>query len=62
MAEWEDVRRIAMGLPSVVESTKGDGTLEWRVKDKLFAWERPLRKADLGPGRRRRCERGLRGR
>ena len=47
MAEWEDVRRIAMGLPSVVESTKGEGTLEWRVKDKLFAWERPLRKADL---------------
>jgi hypothetical protein len=23
------------------------GNLEWRVKDKLFVWERPLRKADL---------------
>jgi len=31
----------------VVESDKGEGTLQWRVRDKLFAWERPLRKADL---------------
>lgn len=46
MAEWEDVRRIAMALPSVEESTSGYGHIQWRVKDKSFIWERPLRKAD----------------
>ncbi|RSM72980.1 hypothetical protein DMH04_41560 [Kibdelosporangium aridum] len=46
MAEWEDVRRIAMALPSVEESTSGHGHIQWRVKDKSFVWERPLRKAD----------------
>lgn len=46
MADWDDVRRIATGLPSVDESDSGDGLPRWRVKDKLFAWERPLRKAD----------------
>ena len=44
MATWEDVRRIAMALPETVERASPDGVLEWRVKDKLFAWERPLRK------------------
>lgn len=43
MATWDDVRRIALGLP---ETAERDGS-QWRVKDKLFAWERPLRKADL---------------
>ena len=36
-------------LPAVVMSP---GRREWRVKDKLLAWERPLRQADraaLGP-------------
>ncbi|MCE7010457.1 MmcQ/YjbR family DNA-binding protein [Kibdelosporangium philippinense] len=46
MADWEDVRRIALGLPSVVESTSGFGHIQWRVKDKSFIWERPLRKSD----------------
>ncbi|WP_117213271.1 MmcQ/YjbR family DNA-binding protein [Allorhizocola rhizosphaerae] len=44
MATWEDVRRIALGLP---ETTERDDSLQWKVKDKLIAWERPLRKADL---------------
>ncbi len=44
MATWEDVRRIALGLP---ETAERDDSLQWRVKDKLIAWERPLRKADL---------------
>lgn len=45
MADWEDVRRCALGLPEV---TEGSGERhEWRVKGKLFVWERPLRKADL---------------
>ncbi|MBP2330292.1 hypothetical protein JOF56_010677 [Kibdelosporangium banguiense] len=47
MATWDDVRRIAMALPQSEERASGDGLLQWRVKDKLFVWERPLRKGDL---------------
>lgn len=43
MAGWDDVRRVAIGLPEVEEPAPH----EWRVKGKLIAWERPLRKADL---------------
>jgi hypothetical protein len=43
MATWEDVRRLVLALPQTVEKSPRD----WRVKDKLLAWERPLRKADL---------------
>ena len=45
MATWEETRRIALGLPEAVE--RHDGVRQWRVKEKLFAWERPLRRADL---------------
>ena len=46
MATWEDVRRIALALP---ETTEGEsrGVRRWQVKDKLFVWERPLRRSDL---------------
>ena len=47
MATWQDVRGIVRGLPDTVERTSGRGAVEWRVRDKLFAWERPLRRADL---------------
>ncbi|ALG11787.1 MmcQ/YjbR family DNA-binding protein [Kibdelosporangium phytohabitans] len=47
MAEWDDVRRVAMALPAAAESVAGDGTVRWQVKDKLFVWERPLRESDL---------------
>lgn len=47
MATWDDVRRIALALPETDERTSGDGLLGWRVKDKGFVWERPLRRADL---------------
>jgi hypothetical protein len=47
MATWEDVQLIAQALPDTVERSSGEGHLEWRVKDKLFAWERPLRRSDL---------------
>lgn len=47
MAGWEDVRRIALALPETTEQSSGEGTLQWRVKGKGFAWERPLRRADL---------------
>ncbi len=46
MATWGDVRRIAMGLPEASElSTRG--VSQWRVADRLFVSERPLRRADI---------------
>jgi hypothetical protein len=47
MAKLADVRRIALALPETSEQGSGDGTANWRVKDKLFVWERPLRPSDL---------------
>jgi hypothetical protein len=47
MATWTDVRQIAMRLPETEERVSSDHIPQWRVKDKLFAWERPLRRADL---------------
>jgi hypothetical protein len=47
MATWVDVRRVTLALPETTERSSRDGVAEWRVKDKLFAWERPLRRADL---------------
>lgn len=46
MAGWDDVRRIALALPQTSERTS-HGNASWRVRDKLFVWERPLRLADL---------------
>ena len=46
MASWDDVRRIALGLPETSEQLSRD-LRQWRVKDKGFVWERPLRRADL---------------
>jgi hypothetical protein len=46
MATWDDVRRACTALPEVEERTRADGVRQWRVGDKLFVWERPLRKAD----------------
>ncbi len=46
MASWEDVRRIALDLPETDESTS-HGNRSWRVKEKGFVWERPLRRSDL---------------
>jgi hypothetical protein len=43
---WDDVRRIALSLPETNEELMR-GTPSWRVRTKLFVWERPLRKADL---------------
>ncbi|MGD9694325.1 MAG: MmcQ/YjbR family DNA-binding protein [Thermoleophilia bacterium] len=47
MATWDDVRRIALALPETTERPSHDGVAAWRVRDKLFVWERPLRRADL---------------
>jgi hypothetical protein len=46
VASWEDVRRLALALPETSEHTMW-GHQGWKVKDKLFVWERPLRKSDL---------------
>jgi hypothetical protein len=46
MAGWEDVRRLALALPETSERLSRE-LRQWRVHDKLFAWERPLRRADL---------------
>src|SRR3954452_19051135 len=46
MATWDDVRRVALALPEAAERTSRD-LRQWRVKDKLFVWERPLRRSDL---------------
>jgi len=45
VADWDDVERIALGLPATSERTSR-GLRQWQVKDKLFVWERPLRPAD----------------
>jgi hypothetical protein len=46
VASWDDVRRIALSLPETSERPSR-GNTSWRVRDKLFVWERPLRPADL---------------
>jgi len=42
MADWDDVRRIALALPDTGERLS-HGNVSWRVADKLFVWDRPLR-------------------
>ena len=46
MPTFDDVRRIALALPETSEKQSW-GHASWRVRDKGFVWERPLRKSDL---------------
>ena len=46
MATWDEVRRLALALPQTSEDTSY-GNTQWRVKDKGFVWERPLRRSDI---------------
>jgi hypothetical protein len=46
VAAWADVERLALALPETAESTSW-GNRAWKVRDKLFVWERPLRRSDL---------------
>jgi hypothetical protein len=46
VANWNDVRRIALGLPETSERPSR-GTAQWRVRGKSFVWERPLRRGDI---------------
>src|SRR4051794_36197095 len=46
MATWDDVQRLALSLPETSEAISREQR-HWRVKDKSFVWERPLRRSDL---------------
>jgi hypothetical protein len=46
MAAWQDVRTIALGLPETSERVSRERS-QWRVRDKLFVWERPLRRKEV---------------
>ena len=46
MATWDDVQRLALALPDTDEVVSR-GNRQWRVHEKLFVWERPLRQSDL---------------
>ncbi|GAA1058447.1 hypothetical protein GCM10017608_26380 [Agromyces luteolus] len=46
MVEWEEIRRLALGMPEATEAVSY-GLPHWRVRNRGFVWERPLRRADL---------------
>jgi hypothetical protein len=46
MAGWEDVKRVALALAQTSERVSR-GQRQWRVKDRLFVWERPLRVKEI---------------
>ncbi len=46
MATWEQVRALALALPQTSERLSRERS-QWRVKDKLFVWERPLREKEV---------------
>ena len=45
MASWNEVSRLATALADTTE-LEARGLRQWKVKGKLFVWERPLRKSD----------------
>jgi hypothetical protein len=46
VATWDDVQRLALALPETSEGTSF-GNRAWKVRDKTFVWQRPLRKSDI---------------
>ena len=46
MTTLDDVATACLALPETSEVVSR-GARQWRVKDKLFVWERPLRRTDL---------------
>jgi hypothetical protein len=43
---WEEVARLALALPETSERLSRERR-QWRVRDKLFVWERPLRPREV---------------
>jgi hypothetical protein len=46
VADWHDVKRLALALPETAERTSRESR-QWTVKGKLFVWERPLRPKEI---------------
>src|SRR5207245_8505514 len=46
MAIWDDVQRLALAMPQADERVSRGGR-QWRVGDRLFVWERPLRPKEV---------------
>jgi hypothetical protein len=46
MAIWKDVEELALALPEVAEEPTF-GNRAWKVRKKLFVWERPLRNKEV---------------
>jgi hypothetical protein len=46
VADWDDVGRIALALPEASERLRRD-TRQWWVRDRMFVWERPLRRKEV---------------
>jgi len=46
LAGFDDVRRLALALPLTGEQLSR-GLRQWRVAEKLFVWERPLRRKEV---------------
>ncbi len=46
MASWDDVAAISLALPETTEELM-HGWRAWKVRKKLFVWERPLRAKEI---------------
>jgi hypothetical protein len=46
MSSWDDVAEIALALPESTEELM-HGWRAWKVRKKLFVWERPLRPKEI---------------
>jgi hypothetical protein len=46
MATWDDIAAVALALPEVAEEPS-HGWRAWKVRKKLFVWERPLRAKEI---------------
>lgn len=46
MVDIDDLRRLAMAMPEVIEKAAW-GMATWRVDGRMFVWERPLRAKEL---------------
>jgi hypothetical protein len=46
MVGWDEVRELALAMPEATEAVSY-GVPHWRVRNRGFVWERPLRRLDL---------------